>query len=77
MPIAFIPFESLTSLSKVLTRDLNRLNHEAGREQVSLRVGDFWQSFTESDKVREVLGRSAEVILQDLLMREAVADCWK
>lgn len=77
MPIAFIPFESLTSLSKVLTRDLNRLNHEAGREQVSLRVGDFWQSFTESDKVREVLGRSAEVILQDPLMREAVADCWK
>lgn len=77
LPLALLPSERLEKLSQTLTEDLNRLNHEAGRNQVSSRLEDFWQTFVGSDKVKEVLGRSAEVILQDPLMKEAVDDCWK
>ncbi|WP_312265609.1 AAA family ATPase [Neisseria sp.] len=77
LPLALLPSERLEKISNTLTADLNRLNHEAGRNQVSSRLEDFWQTFVGSDKVKEVLGRSAEVILQDPLMKEAVDDCWK
>lgn len=76
MPLAFLPSDSLNALRQKLECEANRLNHEAGREQITGRVHDFWGAFVGSEKVKEVLGRSAGTILDDPLMKEAVAECW-
>lgn len=77
MPLAFLPRTQLTQLQKQLEQEKNRLNHEAAKEQAEGRVEDFWNAFIASDKVKEVLGRSAANILADELMKEAVRDCWE
>jgi DNA sulfur modification protein dndD len=76
MPLAFLPSDGLNVLKGKLEREANRLHHEAGREQIAGRVNDFWSAFVSSGKVKEVLGRSAGAILEDPLMKEAVAECW-
>ncbi len=77
MPLAFLPRGRLKTLQTQLEREKNRLNHEAGKNQIAQRVNDFWGAFVASDKVKEVLGRSAGMILDDPLMKEAVKDCWE
>ena len=77
MPLAFLPRGSLKNLQTQLEFEKNRLNHEAGKNQIAQRVNDFWSAFVTSDKVKEVLGRSAGMILDDPLMKEAVKDCWE
>ncbi|WP_063226696.1 hypothetical protein, partial [Psychrobacter phenylpyruvicus] len=77
MPLSFLPRLELDKLITKLEYEKNRLDHEAGKEQVEGKVEIFWQQFVKSDKVREVLGRSAEGILNDELMKEAVQECWE
>ncbi|WP_107726780.1 DNA sulfur modification protein DndD [Neisseria weaveri] len=77
MPLAFLPRGRLKLLQIQLNQEKNRLNHEAGKNQIAEKVDDFWGAFVSSDKVKEVLGRSASVILDDPMMKEAVKDCWE
>ena len=77
MPLAFLPRGRLNELKIQLEREKNRLNHEAGKDQIGDKVDDFWSAFVSSDKVKEVLGRSASVILDDPMMKDAVKDCWE
>lgn len=77
MPLSFLPRLELDKLITKLEHEKNRLDHEAGKEQIEGKVERFWQQFVKSDKVREVLGRSAEGILNDELMKEAVQECWE
>lgn len=77
MPMALLPKNDIDKLIIKLEREKNRLEHEAGKEQIEGKVDEFWQSFVKSDKVREVLGRSADSILNDELMKQAVKECWE
>lgn len=77
MPLSFLPRLELDKLITKLKYEKNRLDHEAGKDQIEGKVDIFWQQFVKSDKVREVLGRSAEGILNDELMKEAVQECWE
>lgn len=77
MPLSFLPRSELDKLITKLKYEKNRLDHEAGKEQIEGKVESFWKQFVKSDKVREVLGRSAEGILNDELMKEAVQECWE
>lgn len=77
MALSFLPRLELNSLVEKLDQEKNRLNHEAGKGQIEGKVDEFWRQFVESDKVREVLGRSAEAILNDELMKQAVQECWE
>ena len=77
MPLSFLPSSELNNLIAKLEWEKNRLDHEAGKDQIEGKVDQFWQQFVKSDKVREVLGRSAEGILNDELMKEAVQECWE
>lgn len=56
MPLAFLPRESLKELQKQLEKEKNRLNHEAGKNQIAEKVDDFWNAFVSSDKVNQALG---------------------
>lgn len=76
MPLAFLPRAVLHDVQQTLVQDLNRLNHEAGKNQIEHRVNEFWEKFVGSDKVRQALGSMAEIILSQPLMKEAMRDCW-
>lgn len=76
MPLAFLPRTRLSALQIQLEQEKNRLNHESGKNQIETRVNDFWKAFIGNDKVKEVLGKSASIILDDPLMQEAVRECW-
>lgn len=76
LPLAFIPRTKLQELMTLLEKERTRLTHEAGKQQIEGKVDLFWQQFVSNAKVKEVLGRSAEVILNDQMMREAVEECW-
>lgn len=77
MPLAFLPRQRLKELQTQLNKEKNRLNHEAARSQTEDKVDDFWRTFISNEKVKEVLGKSASMILDDPLMKEAVRECWK
>ncbi|WP_232462196.1 AAA family ATPase [Neisseria chenwenguii] len=77
MPLAFLPRESLKALQHQLEQEKNRLNHEAGKNQIAEKVDDFWNAFVDSDKVKQALGTTADMILNQPLMKEAVKDCWE
>ncbi|MDO5639441.1 MAG: AAA family ATPase [Neisseria sp.] len=77
MPLAFLPRESLNALRQQLEKEKNRLNHEAGKNQIAEKVDDFWDAFVASDKVNQALGAMANMILSQPLMKEAVKDCWE
>ncbi|EGY53715.1 DNA sulfur modification protein DndD [Neisseria shayeganii] len=77
MPLAFLPRNRLKMLQIQLNQEKNRLNHEAGKDQIAEKVDDFWSAFVSNDKVKEVLGRSASIILDDPMMKAAVKDCWE
>lgn len=77
MPMALLPKNEIDKLIVKLEREKNRLDHEAGKEQIEGRVDDFWRQFVSNNKVKDVLGRSAQSILNDELMKEAVKECWE
>ncbi|UOO83162.1 AAA family ATPase [Uruburuella testudinis] len=77
MPLAFLPRESLKALQQQLEKEKNRLNHEAGKNQIAEKVDDFWNAFVSSEKVNQALGPVANMILGQPLMKEAVKDCWE
>lgn len=77
LPLSLLSKDEIDELLDTLAQEKNRLSHEAGKEQTSGRLEEFWQSFVESEKVKEVLGRSASGILNDDLMKQAVAECWE
>ncbi|QEY23388.1 DNA sulfur modification protein DndD [Neisseria animalis] len=77
MPLAFLPRENLKVLQQQLQKEKNRLNHEAGKNQIAEKVDDFWNAFVSSDKVNQALGAMANMILSQPLMKEAVKDCWE
>lgn len=77
LPLALLPRSQIEHLLNKLTQEKNRLEHEAGKEQIEGKVEQFWQQFVQNYKVKEVLGRSAEVILNDPDMKEAVSECWE
>lgn len=77
LPLALLPREQIETLLAQLEQEKTRLEHEAGKGQIEGKVDEFWQQFVQNSKVREVLGRSAESILNDELMKEAVHECWE
>ncbi|EIC13225.1 AAA family ATPase [Kingella kingae] len=76
MPLAFLPQARLDKLDLQLEKEANRLGYESNKDQIGDKVDDFWNKFQNSDKVKEVLGRSAQTILSDELMKDAVRECW-
>lgn len=77
LPLALLPRLQIEQLLHKLEQEKNRLEHEAGKDQIEGKVDEFWQQFIKNDKVKIVLGRSAEVILNDPDMKEAVSECWE
>lgn len=77
MPLAFLPRDKIQAIQAALNRDANRLNHEAGKNQIEQRVDEFWQEFVGNDKVKQALGGMAEMILRQPLMEEAMRECWE
>ncbi|MCF7528948.1 AAA family ATPase [Neisseria lisongii] len=77
MPLAFLPRGRLNDLQKQLEHEKNRLNHEAGKNQIAEKVDDFWNAFVASEKVNRAFGEMAEVIFQRPLLKDAVAECWE
>ncbi|MRN38919.1 DNA sulfur modification protein DndD [Neisseria sp. N95_16] len=77
MPLAFLPRGRLNDLQKQLEYEKNRLNHEAGKNQIAEKVDDFWNTFVGSEKVNQALGQMAGVIFSQPLLKEAVEDCWE
>lgn len=77
LPLALLPRQQTEELLSQLEQEKNRLEHEAGKEQIEGKVEQFWQQFVQNDKVKDVLGRSAEVILNAPEMKEAVSECWE
>ncbi|WP_415771968.1 AAA family ATPase [Neisseria sp. CP9] len=77
MPLAFLPREQLKTLQVVLELENNRLNHEAAKNQTKDKVNDFWETFVESDKVKQAIGPLAKTIFSEPLLKEAVEDCWE
>ena len=77
MPLAFLPREQLKTLQIVLELENNRLNHEAAKNQTKDKVNDFWETFVESEKVKQAIGPLAKTIFSEPLLKEAVEDCWE
>ncbi|RPD89587.1 DNA sulfur modification protein DndD [Neisseria weixii] len=77
MPLAFLPRGRLKDLQLQLEREKNRLNHEAGKNQIAEKVDDFWNTFVGSEKVNRALGQMAGMIFSQPLLKEAVEDCWE
>lgn len=77
MPLALLPEKRMLDLSQQFEAEAKRLNWEEGKKQLDNRVEEFWGAFQNNQKVREVMGRSADFILADDLMKEAVAECWQ
>lgn len=76
MPLAFLPRGRLKELQTQLNRENNRLNHEAGKNQIAEQVDNFWNAFIRSDKVNQAIGPMANMIFTQPLLKEAVKDCW-
>lgn len=77
MPLAMLPENRMNQLAEKLSAEAKRLNWEAGREQLSTRVDDFWHAFKTSPQVREVMGKEmAEFLLSKPQMKEALRECW-
>ncbi|WP_274571733.1 AAA family ATPase [Neisseria leonii] len=77
MPLAFLPRGRLKNLQVQLEREKNRLNHEAGKDQIADKVDDFWQAFVASEKVGQAFGAMADTIFNQPVLKEAVKDCWE
>lgn len=77
MPLAMLPENRMNQLAEKLTAEAKRLNWEAGREQLSTRVDDFWHAFKNSPQVRDVMGEMAEFLLSNPKMKEALRECWR
>lgn len=77
MPLAFLPRGRLKELQAQLEMEQNRLNHEAGKNQIAEKVDDFWTAFVNSEKVNQALGPMANMIFTQPLLEEAVKDCWE
>lgn len=77
MPLAFLPRGRLKDIQAQLEREKNRLNHEAGKNQIAEKVDDFWNTFVGSEKVNQAIGPMAAMIFSQPLLKEAVEDCWE
>lgn len=77
MPLAFLPRGRLKELQTQLELEKNRLNHEAGKNQIAAKVNDFWDAFISSEKVGQAIGPMAGMIFSQPLLKEAVEDCWE
>lgn len=76
MPLAFLPRDRLNKLQTQLLLEKNRLNHEAGKNQIAEKVDDFWNAFIVNQKVKNALGTLAETILNQPSLKEALEECW-
>lgn len=77
LPLALLPRPQIEQLLSKLEQEKNRLEHEAGKDQIEGKVDDFWYQFSKNQKVKEALGIMAEPILQHHLMKDAVRECWE
>lgn len=77
LPLALLPRPQIKQLLHKLEQEKNRLEHEAGKDQIEGKVDDFWYQFSKNQKVKEALGIMAEPILQHHLMKDAVRECWE